>query len=140
MIQLNPTTPVPDKRDIDTLLQLIELLRDPSATKAVLADLAAKKETAEKSLAEAAAWQKQIAADRDRAEREIAEAREKHSTQMREDRQKLADDRAEHAAEVKKREKQIAELHAKASADARSAADLKADLDRRIALINSALT
>ena len=137
MIAMNPTSAPIEKRDIDTLLQLIELLRDPAATKAVLADLAAKKETAEKLMAEAAAWQKQIAADRDRAEREIADAREKHSTQMREDRQKLADDRAEHAAEVKKREKQIAELHERASADAKAAADLKADIARRIALVTA---
>ncbi len=137
MIQLNPTTPVPEKRDIDTLLQLIQLLHDPAATRQVLADLAAKKETAEKMLAEGAAWQKQIAADRDRAEREIAEAREKHSTQMREDRQKLADDRAEHVAEVKKQEKRLAELNAKASVDASKAADLRADLERRINLVRA---
>ena len=91
------------------------------------------------SLAEVAAWRRQTEADRERARLEIEAAAAEHARKMEQERQAFADESARHAAEAKSRRDQINELHAKASADAKAAADLKADIARRIALVTARL-
>ena len=137
MITINPTTAPIEKRDVDTLLALISLLADPGSTKKALAEIAEKKAEADRLFSEAAAWRRQTEADRERASQEIAAAAADHASKMQQERQAIADERARHAAEAQSRQEQINELHAKASADAKAAADLKADIARRIALVTA---
>ena len=141
MITINPTTPVPEKRDIDTLLQLIQLLRDPSAT-AAGARRSCREEgnrggNVGRPLRPGKSKLRPI--ETARKEKSLMRVRSipRKCAKIVRNSQMTAPSTL---AEVKKREAQtyINDFHVKLSADAReAAADLRAELERRIALVRA---
>lgn len=138
MNNLEPAPAVPSPRDVSTLLALVELLADPAATKARIAELNAANANAEKLLAEAIADRAKAAAARLQADKDIAAKRAEHDERMQADRDGFLASKAAQQRELDEQQKKLNELRAQAEADAKAAADLKSDLERRFRLVTAA--
>ncbi|HUI12557.1 MAG TPA: hypothetical protein VL048_03695 [Xanthobacteraceae bacterium] len=138
MLSLAPSTVIPSPRDIQTIVSLVELLADPKATRARLDDFSKASAAAQKLLDDAAAAQAKLAADRLATEHRLADERAKHDDQLSREREAHRAEIGRINAEIAATQKRTAELNAQARADATKAAELKADMMRRIRLVTDA--
>ena len=101
LTMLNPTTPPPQaKRDMETLLDLIGLLSDPAGFKERIEALGVATAAAHDAIDQAGKDRAAAAADRKKADTEIAELRAHHS-------KKIAEERTAHLAECSRTSRPI---------------------------------
>jgi hypothetical protein len=137
MITLNP--PVPEvPATMESLSNLLGLLSDPNASKARVAELSTASAALQKAISDqkAATAAFSIASADHKAEIDQREADSAASLSAA--RAKFDDECQRRSAELSAREANVALLEAKAADDAKAAAALRADLDRRLKIIRSA--
>jgi hypothetical protein len=112
------------------------LAADPAGSAQRLEQLRAAADDARKLIDEANAAQRELAAARAEHERVIAAERTAHDEQLARDRRGFEQETAQRKADLAAREKQVAKLEAAAVQDLASAAELKAQLEEKLATVS----
>jgi hypothetical protein len=130
--------PVPTPRDLEAVLALVQLVSDPKATQARIADLTAAAKIAGDQIAEAQTQAAAVAELRRKTESSLSEKQRAADAKIAADREAYDDTCRRRTDDLDAREKRVAEIEAKAEADAVDAARIKADIERRFKLVTAA--
>jgi hypothetical protein len=122
----------------DAFLGLLRLIGDPDAAKERLAKIYEAVIDANKQIADAKTAQGELAAARAEHDAQIGKERGEHDRALAEAKKKFDSDCSAAAAEILSQRESAATQAAQAKADATAAADLRADLEQRLAKIRSA--
>jgi hypothetical protein len=138
MITLIPSTPPSPPDQTTAFFNLLNLVADPDAAKKRLAEIHDATLKANEQIAEARTAQGEFAAARAEHDARISKELKEHDAKLKSERAACASECAMAMAEVRLQQERASKLDAKAKADATAAADLKSDLETRLAKIRSA--
>jgi polyribonucleotide nucleotidyltransferase len=146
MISLNPQTisgPPPGADPIfgagtDAFFSLMRLVSDPDAAKERLGKIYDAVMAANEQIAAAKAAQEELAAARKAHDNQLHKERAEHDRSLAAARAKSDADCGAAMADVRSKQERASKAAAQAEADATAAANLKADLEQRLAKIRSA--
>jgi hypothetical protein len=127
---------LPAASDLSALGALLELLRDQKRAEEVVGKLTEAANKNEAALASLRQERAELDAAQVRANETIARERMEHTAQLDRERAAWNAERAQRLAEIEGWEKQAKELLAKTETDSRTAAQLRRDLEQRLAKLH----
>ncbi len=125
--------------DLNAVLRVIDFLADPVSYRAKIAELLEASNTAQVKIDEAQAAS--VALDEKKSEqtRQMQTALAEHQSQLDDDRETFKRAAAEKSADILRRETAVAAAEKRLATERQEVADLRADLDQRIASFNKAI-
>jgi hypothetical protein len=134
----NKSPAPPSAAELKPILDLLSLLADPAATQKRISEFAAAAVEARALLDQAKAEEDKLAAAQKSHDADLQAARRQHDEALRADRSAANEEHQRTRAELDERTRAVEAREAAAAADGARAAELKADLERRLAIISKA--
>lgn len=130
--------PLPNQRDLDSLMALAALLADPKAAQARIAEIQRVSDAAAQIVAQAERDRSAVIALRNTTTAELDAARKANAAEIEKEREAHNEACRRRSDDLDAREKRVKEIETTAATNAEQAACIKADLERRFKLVTAA--
>jgi hypothetical protein len=131
--------PASSPADMESFYKLLAIIADPAGTKKRLDELAAGQAEAQKTVDAANLALADLDATRLAQERALKTERDEHESALEQSKSQFGAYCTRRIQELDARDDAATQLFAKATADSAAAAELRADLERRVAAIKAAV-